>query len=437
MVRRIVFASILVLGVAPIIGAQPHRALQPAAFASAPGVVTASARRLARESPDPSEEATDVHDLLRRLRHKPPVPAEVKDDDPEYARPVWLRVPFISSSPANGVVVGAGLDVSFFRSPPAVTRASSFESSLAVSTRKQVLSSTRYSVYGRNDTWRLSGENRFDQTSIDLHPLGSGTLTADAVEVDYRSVRSFNTIYHRVYRDIYAGVGLRITSRSSIEPKPGGAAAWPSSDFMSYSRDMGLPTRLQASTGFTADAVFDSRDSSVYATHGVLLNASYRVNVDGAIGGSSRWQELYAEARGYRAIRRWPSQTLAVRGYVDVVTSGTAPYFDLPATGGDPQGRSGRGYILGRFRGDGLLYAEAEYRAALTHDGLIGVVAFVNVTTVKSDWRHERFFEVIAPAAGAGVRVLMDKLSRSSLCLDVGFGRAGSYGVYLGIQEAF
>ena len=241
MVRRIVFASILVLGVAPIIGAQPHRALQPAAFASAPGVVTASARRLARESPDPSEEATDVHDLLRRLRHKPPVPAEVKDDDPEYARPVWLRVPFISSSPANGVVVGAGLDVSFFRSPPAVTRASSFESSLAVSTRKQVLSSTRYSVYGRNDTWRLSGENRFDQTSIDLHPLGSGTLTADAVEVDYRSVRSFNTIYHRVYRDIYAGVGLRITSRSSIEPKPGGAAAWPSSDFMSYSRDMGLP----------------------------------------------------------------------------------------------------------------------------------------------------------------------------------------------------
>jgi len=39
-----------------------------------------------------------------------------------------------------------------------------------------------------------------------------------------------------------------------------------------------------------------------------------------------------------------------------MVTSGTAPYLDLPATRGDPQGRSGRGYVTGRYQGSYGLY---------------------------------------------------------------------------------
>ena len=66
----------------------------------------------------------------------------------------------------------------------------------------------------------------------------------------------------------------------------------------------------------------------------------------------------------------------------DLVTNGTAPYFDLPTTGGD--GHSARGYSEGRYRGNHLAYGEVEYRGTLTSNGLLGMVAFVNTTTIDN-----------------------------------------------------
>ena len=37
---------------------------------------------------------------------------------------------------------------------------------------------------------------------------------------------------------------------------------------------------------------------------------------------------------------------------------------------------------------------------------------------------------------GAGLRLLINKRSKTNLCFDVGFGKQGSRGVYLAIQEA-
>ena len=49
----------------------------------------------------------------------------------------------------------------------------------------------------------------------------------------------------------------------------------------------------------------------------------------------------------------------------------------------------------------------------------------------------ERLFDSFATAGGAGVRLLINKRSKTNLCFDVGFGKQGSKGVYLAIQEAF
>ena len=50
---------------------------------------------------------------------------------------------------------------------------------------------------------------------------------------------------------------------------------------------------------------------------------------------------------------------------------------------------------------------------------------------------HERLFDSFAPAGGAGLRLLMNKRSKTNLCFDVGVGEQGSKGVYLAVQEAF
>ena len=109
----------------------------------------------------------------------------------------------------------------------------------------------------------------------------------------------------------------------------------------------------------------------------------------------------------------------------------------LPAIGMDTYGRSGRGYNERRFRGERLIYGELEYRASLTRNGLIGVVAFMNTLTLANAETGEQLFDAFAPAGGIGLRVLFNKRSRTNLCIDYAWGRQGAKGFYLGLQEAF
>jgi hypothetical protein len=103
----------------------------------------------------------------------------------------------------------------------------------------------------------------------------------------------------------------------------------------------------------------------------------------------------------------------------------------------DTYGRSARGYKEGQFRGERLAYGEVEYRGALTRNGLLGMVAFLNTTTVSNLESGEQLFDSFASAGGAGLRLLINKRSKTNLAFDVGFGQQGSKGVYLAIQEAF
>jgi hypothetical protein len=70
-------------------------------------------------------------------------------------------------------------------------------------------------------------------------------------------------------------------------------------------------------------------------------------------------------------------------------------------------------------------------------NGLLGMVAFLNATTVSSTDRGENLFESVAIGGGAGLRLLLNRRSRTNLCADLGFGKDGSRGFYLAVQEAF
>src|SRR6185312_16246823 len=99
--------------------------------------------------------------------------------------------------------------------------------------------------------------------------------------------------------------------------------------------------------------------------------------------------------------------------------------------------RSGRGYAEGHFRGEKLAFVELEYRAPLTRNDFLGMVAFFNTTTISNSQAGETLFDNFAPGGGAGLRVLLNKRSKTNLAFDVGFGNNGNRGVYLVVQEAF
>jgi hypothetical protein len=141
--------------------------------------------------------------------------------------------------------------------------------------------------------------------------------------------------------------------------------------------------------------------------------------------------------RAFVPVKKDARQKVAFWLYGDFVANGVAPYFDLPSIGMDTYGRSGRGYAEARFRGERLVYGEIEYRATLTRNGLLGMVAFANTTTLSNLEDTQTLFDSFASAGGIGLRVLFNKRARTNLCVDVAWGGQGSNGFYLGLQEAF
>ena len=82
-----------------------------------------------------------------------------------------------------------------------------------------------------------------------------------------------------------------------------------------------------------------------------------------------------------------------------------------------------------------MLAQEAEYRFVITPNGLFGGVVFVN-TQSFTDIGSNRF-EVISPGVGLGIRVKLNKFSRTNLALDYGWGTQGSQGFFVNLGEVF
>jgi hypothetical protein len=98
--------------------------------------------------------------------------------------------------------------------------------------------------------------------------------------------------------------------------------------------------------------------------------------------------------------------------------------------------RSGRAYTIGRFRGPSFFYLESEYRFPITDNKFLSGVVFTNIQTV-SDGLNRNLFGAYEPGAGAGLRVLFNKKTRTNLCIDYAVGKYGAKGLFFGLNEVF
>ncbi|MGE5199260.1 MAG: hypothetical protein ACM3H9_06440 [Rhodospirillaceae bacterium] len=410
----------------------------PAARAQTPPSGGKPAAGAARPAGDPAHgaEEFDLFDLWRKIRHKDLTPEqEAAAANPE--RRMFAFAPVIGYKPSSGAMIGVAGNVAGYRGDPATTQISSTVASLTFSTKKQTSVTARFGVFGPDDGWDLDGDNRFQWTSQDTFGLGTTTAPADQVNMKFDYFRLYETVYLKVYRNLRAGIGFHYSAHTGVGPGDGAEEAWSGSPYVTYSEANGFPLDSQTSAGASVNVRVDTRDHVINPGPGWMAGVSYRPFFKDFLGGDSTWQELYLDARAYRKLDAPGRHKLAFWLWGDMVTGGVAPYLDLPAIGMDKYGRAGRGYAEGRFRGERLLYGEVEYRGTLTSNGLLGMVVFLNTTTLSSLESGEQLFDNFAFGAGAGLRLLLNKRSKTNLCFDIGFGKQGSRGVYLAVQEAF
>jgi hypothetical protein len=313
-----------------------------------------------------------------------------------------------------------------FRASP-TSKISAITTSMGYTQRSQFTIPIVSNIWTANNAWLFVGDSRFYVYPQSTYGLGSNSDIEDRQHMSYNLLRISEVALKRVAGNFFLGGGYRLSDHWDIDyhrREDGGI-----SDYERYGA-----TRRSLSSGFSANALFDSRDISVNASKGFYGAIEY-YNFNRAMGSNSNWQSLVIDLRKYYRFPASSDNVIAFWSYDWLVLSGKPPYLDLPSTSWDTYSTTGRGYIQSRFRGAQMLYLETEYRFKITNDGLIGGVVFLNGESFSAAPGTK--LESVQPGYGPGLRIKLNKASKTNLDIDYGFGREGSNGLFLTVGEVF
>jgi len=362
-------------------------------------------------------------------------------------------LPIMGYGPANGYVIGAAVSVSKLLGDPKSTQLSSVLGSVSLTTKSQVLICVRSSIFLPGNKWYIPGDVRFLIFTQPTYGLGiyglnsTGTFNIGGINVTrsvleqpmkFNYLRFYETVVTQVFPHWFVGLGVNIDNHSSIVDeslKLDTPNTFITSNYF-YSKKYGFDPTHYSTNGLSLNFIHDNRDNPIDANKGYYFNLKFRLNQT-IFGSSQNSTMLYYEWRNYVSLRKSrPDNVLAFWLWGEFVASGNVPYLALTSIGWDTYGRSGRGYVQGRFRGNNMMYGETEYRLTISRNGLFGAVAFANVTTASNPTTGQALFSSLAPGYGVGLRINMNKKDRTNICVDYGRGLSSS-GIYFNIQETF
>jgi len=405
-----------------------------------------SIRLLAQQDECPDKDLTDAF----RKKGKELVPKAVIIKHPSI-----ILFPVLGSSPATGFQFGAAGQAAWFMGAPETTRISQASANFTYTAKNQFLITLKSNIMSQGDEWIFVGDWRYYLYSQSTYGLGTNSPTGgtsssgfnvQGYNVDPQSgeepmefnwLRLHETVFREIKKNFYLGLGYHLDSYSSIIDKNLNISSGVYTNHYNYSVNNGFNINQYTLSGISANIVYDSRDNQINPYKGIYVNIQHRFNPD-FLGSAQTSNLTFGEVRGYKSLSvKHPRHLLAGWIYTNFVSGGKVPYLDLPAANYDMRNRSARGYVQGRFRGEDLVYAEAEYRFPISKcSSILGGVLFLNAITVSDRSNKVQVFDYTKPGYGFGLRIKADKLSRTNISVDVGFGEHSS-GVYFGAAEVF
>jgi len=340
--------------------------------------------------------------------------------------PFFSILPGIGEDLATGLTGGLSSNISFYTDKDK-NKISSFLVYSCYSVRNQYWTTINSNIILEKQKLYIVGDWRFYYYPTVTYGLGSSSSFSDAVHINYNMFRLYQYVYREIVSDLFGGVGYHMDYHWNINEFNVNPSI--ENDFEKY----GFSTR-SSSSGVSLDILYDSRKNANNPQNGAFFNIQYR-DYFRALGSDQDWQSLLIDARKYITFPQSSNNILAFWTYDFFTLKGNPPYLDLPSTGSDAYSNLGRGYVVGRYRGLNLIYLESEYRFPLSRNGLFGGVVFANIESV-SEWPSETFTR-INPGGGFGLRVKLNKFSKTNFCVDYGFGMEGSRGIFLNLGDVF
>jgi surface antigen Omp85-like protein len=376
-------------------------------------------------APDNCNDQLDVIDIIRNIAHK----GAGKRADTETVKSSKFRI--AGPVPAAGYSLNTGLagvvtaNASFYTRPSAT--ASTMLTAFTYTANNQIILPFQANFWTNKDKYNIVVDWRYVYFPSLTYGLGGFTSTSDGYLIDYSAIRIHQAVLRELAEDMYAGIGYNLDyywNIKEVNPPPNTVT-----DFENYGFQ-----KTEFASGFTFNFLYDTRKNSINPDKGYFVNVIYRPNLT-LFGNTANWRSLIVDLRKYIKFPADSRNVLAFWSYEWLTVDGKAPYLMLPNTGGDPYTNTGRGYIPGRFRGANMAYLEGEYRFAITNNGLLGGVVFANAESFTE--QSTNTFQTVAPGWGAGIRLKLNKFSKTNVALDYGFGLNGSGGLFVNLGEIF
>ncbi len=392
----------------------------------------------------------DIKDLLSKKK-------ELVEPKIVIKKPYIILIPVLASSPATGFQLGVAGQAAWYNGPPEDTRISQASTNVTITGKGQVLLTVKSTVMGKQDKWIYNGDWRYYFYSQSTYGLGTNSPDSASLDyginvggvdtksnpgeqpMDFRWLRLHETALREIRENLYVGLGYHLDLYDNIQDKNLDAANQKYTDHYLYSVQRGLDPTKYLVSGMSVNILYDSRDNQINPYSGLYINGQYKFNSTGF--GSTRSSEtVWMEFRAYKGLSKKSARHLiGFWAFAHSLAGGTAPYLSLPGANYDNRNRSARAYVQGRFRGEEMVYSELEYRFPISKcTGILGGVLFINgiTTSNREPGAQVRVFDYIKAGYGFGLRIAADKLSRTNIAVDVGFGEK-SMGIYFGAAEVF
>ena len=375
---------------------------------------------VARKQPD-SLQQLDVYDIIGSIFGN----KRKSKNDTISTKPVFSVVPALGYTLQSKLALTLAGNVAFRTTND--SKISTITINTAYTQTKQIIIPIQSNIWSNNNDYDFIGDIRYLKYPQSTYGLGSNSNIRNEDPMDYDFFRFSEIALRRIWTDFYAGIGYladvhwNVTHKGPLDGAP--------SDYVKYGA-----MAHSISSGITLNALFDSRDNSINPYRGFYASLQYLDN-GSFIGNLHNWQAMVIDVRKYFKFPSNSDNVLAFWSYDWLVLKGNPPYLDLPANAWDTYSGTGRGYIQGRFRGAQMVYMESEYRFKVTNNGLLGGVVFINAQSFSA--AQGTNLQSIQPAFGPGLRIKLNKVSRTNIAIDYGFGREGSRGMFINVGEIF
>lgn len=370
---------------------------------------------------DTSLTPKDISDVIAQLLHH----KIIRVIDSITSRPTVSVAPAIGYTLLTKFALVVSGNMAFRMAPQ--SRISTIVASTSYTQNKQFTLPIQTNIWNRDNSFNFIGEYDFYKYPQNTYGLGSSSDIKDKDPMDYYYFKFSQTALRRLTGNLYAGAGYILDTRWDISDK--GNLNGTLSDYSVYGK-----RSYSTASGLTFNVLFDSRDNGINPAKGSYATLQYRDNLT-QFGSTNPWRSIIFEVRKYYKFPEGSDNVLALWSYNWFVLSGKPAYLDLPSTQWDSNSATGRGYIQGRFRGAQMIYLEGEYRFRVTGNGLLGGVVFLNGESLSA--APGTHLQSIQPGFGPGLRIKINKTSKTNITIDYGFGRQGSKGLFIDVGEAF